>query len=179
MGVPPHEVYIEPFLGGGAIMRQKRPALLNIGLDLDAAVIARFNDEAADIALSGDARSHLQFQQGDGAAFLRSYPFTGNELVYCDPPYMHETRGRTDLYRFEMDDRQHAALLDTIKALLCRVMISGYWTKLYAAALQAQRSMSIRAGGIRPEGGFFRRFSGNFRQNASFFESRPLPCINH
>jgi hypothetical protein len=58
--------------------------------------------------------------------------------------------------------------LDTIKALPCRVMISGYWTKLYAAALQAQRSMSIRAGGIRPEGGFFRRFSGNFRQNASF-----------
>jgi hypothetical protein len=46
LGVPPHEVYIEPFLGGGAIMRQKRPALLNIGLDLDAAVIARFNDEA-------------------------------------------------------------------------------------------------------------------------------------
>jgi DNA adenine methylase len=147
MGVPPHEVYIEPFLGGGAIMRQKFPALLNIGLDLDAAVIARFNDEAADIALSGDARSHLQFHQGDGAAFLRSYPFTRNELVYCDPPYMHETRGRTDLYRFEMDDRQHAALLDTIKALPCRVMISGYWTKLYAAALQAQRSMSIRAGG--------------------------------
>jgi len=36
MGEPPHEVYIEPFLGGGAIMRQKRPALLNIGLDLDA-----------------------------------------------------------------------------------------------------------------------------------------------
>jgi DNA adenine methylase len=33
--MPPHDVYIEPFLGGGAIMRQKRPALLNIGLDLE------------------------------------------------------------------------------------------------------------------------------------------------
>ena len=33
--MPPHEVYIEPFLGGGAIMRHKRPALLNIGIDLD------------------------------------------------------------------------------------------------------------------------------------------------
>jgi DNA adenine methylase len=48
---------------------------------------------------------------------------------------MHETRGRTDLYRHEMNDQQHAALLDVIKALPCRVMISGYWTKLYAAAL--------------------------------------------
>jgi hypothetical protein len=25
--MPPHDVYIEPFLGGGAIMRQKRPAV--------------------------------------------------------------------------------------------------------------------------------------------------------
>ena len=32
--MPPHEVYIEPFVGGGAIMRLKRPARLNIGLDL-------------------------------------------------------------------------------------------------------------------------------------------------
>ncbi len=33
--MPPHRVYIEPFLGGGAVMRLKRPAELNIGVDLD------------------------------------------------------------------------------------------------------------------------------------------------
>jgi hypothetical protein len=92
MGGPPHEVYIEPFLGAEAIMRQKRPALLNIGLDLDAAVIARFNDEAADIAFRRCA-SHLQFQQGDGVAFSGLNPFTGNELVYCDSPYMPRNAG--------------------------------------------------------------------------------------
>jgi DNA adenine methylase len=141
--MPPHETYIEPFLGGGAIMRQKRPARLNIGLDLDAAVIARFNDDAADIALSGDAQ--YQFQQGDAIEFLRAYSFAGSELVYCDPPYMHETRGRADLYRFEMDDRQHRALLDIITVLPCRVMISGYWTKLYAEALDGWNSVSFQA----------------------------------
>lgn len=31
--IPPHRVYIEPFLGHGAVMREKRPALLNIGID--------------------------------------------------------------------------------------------------------------------------------------------------
>ncbi len=143
--MPPHEVYIEPFLGGGAIMRQKRPALLNIGLDLDAGVIARFDDATGGTVISGDARSRFRFQHGDGLAFLRSYPFTGAELVYCDPPYMHETRGRTDLYRYEMDDRQHAALLDIIKRLPCRVMLSGYWTERYAAALQHWNSVTFEA----------------------------------
>ena len=33
--MPPHEVYIEPFLGAGAVMRLKRPAARNIGIDLD------------------------------------------------------------------------------------------------------------------------------------------------
>ena len=45
--IPPHETYIEPFLGGGAIMRLKRPAMLNIGVDLDRAVIDRWWDAVA------------------------------------------------------------------------------------------------------------------------------------
>src|SRR5216684_1286815 len=38
--MPPHRVYIEPFLGGGAVWRLKLPAAVNIGLDLDPRVIA-------------------------------------------------------------------------------------------------------------------------------------------
>ena len=40
--MPPHDVYIEPFLGGGALLRRKRPARLTIGLDLDPQVIDRW-----------------------------------------------------------------------------------------------------------------------------------------
>jgi site-specific DNA-adenine methylase len=29
---------------------------------------------------------------GEAFEFLASYPFTGRELVYCDPPSLHETR---------------------------------------------------------------------------------------
>ena len=144
--MPPHRVYIEPFLGGGAIMRQKRPAVVNIGVDLDVAAIAGFSDDAGgicSIAVSGEAG--FRFEQADAITFLAAYPFTGDELVYCDPPYMHETRGRLDLYRHEMTDEQHGALLAILKALPCRVMISGYWTPLYAAELEGWNSVTFEA----------------------------------
>jgi len=40
--MPPHETYVEPFLGGGALMRLKLPAAYNIGVDLDAGVIEKW-----------------------------------------------------------------------------------------------------------------------------------------
>jgi hypothetical protein len=39
--MPPHEIYIEPFYGGGSIMQRKRPAKLNIGIDRDRAAIEK------------------------------------------------------------------------------------------------------------------------------------------
>src|SRR5256885_10580243 len=44
--------YIEPFLGGAAIMRLKRPARLNIGIDADPAPV-----EAARLDLDPDRKS--------------------------------------------------------------------------------------------------------------------------
>jgi DNA adenine methylase len=154
--MPPHEVYIEPFLGGGAILRLKRPAALNIGIDLDSAALARFSDSAGRIAVSGDGarsaisgdgrrRARFEFKQRDALEFLESYAFHGAELVYCDPPYMHATRTRKDLYRFEMSDQQHAQLLEILKAIPARVMISGYWTPLYARELRSWHAISFQA----------------------------------
>ena len=154
--MPPHRVYIEPFLGGGAVLRMKRPAALNIGIDLEAATIAKMRDTAGGIASSNDAdriatssdisdRPMFRFEQRDALEFLATFPFDGSELVYCDPPYMHETRTRRNLYRFEMSDRQHTRLLQIALALPCRVMISGYWTRLYARKLSKWNSVSFQA----------------------------------
>lgn len=113
-------------------MLRKRPARLNIGIDLDPEVIEHWqartatNDDTGGIATYDDAG--FQFHTGDSITFLQTYPFTGHELVYCDPPYVLSTRtGRQ--YRHEMTDAQHIALLDAIKVLPCMVMISGYWTR--------------------------------------------------
>jgi len=37
--MPPHSVYVEPFLGGAAVMRQKRPANLNVGIEQSTATL--------------------------------------------------------------------------------------------------------------------------------------------
>lgn len=50
--IPPHEVYIEPFLGGGYVMKAKRPAAINIGVELDRAVL---RTTASSIVNNGDA----------------------------------------------------------------------------------------------------------------------------
>ncbi|MDQ3829291.1 MAG: DNA adenine methylase [Candidatus Tectomicrobia bacterium] len=150
--MPPHEVYIEPFLGAGAIMRLKRPALKNIGIDLDPEALKHFRDpiatsndtiSSADTAKHGDAAG-VTIIHGDAFEFLTTYPFTGRELVYCDPPYVHSTRSDLHLYRYEMSETDHSRLLALIKALPCMVMISGYWSNLYAEALQGWNATNFQ-----------------------------------
>ncbi len=116
--MPPHEVYIEAFVGSGAIFRNKKPAKASIVIDIDADVACywRAHRPTSTTVICGDARS-----------LLRDRTYTGRELVYCDPPYPRSTRRwQFPLYRHEMTDRQHRELLATLKTLPCSVMISGY-----------------------------------------------------
>lgn len=135
--MPPHEVYIESHLGGGAIMRYKRRAKRNIGIELDPQIIEIWN-----------SRHQIDFEliHGDAVSFLKSYPFTGKELVYCDPPYLRETRKKYyPLYKYEYCLSQHIELLEVIKSLPCMVMISGYESPLYRESLKSWPTHSFLA----------------------------------
>jgi hypothetical protein len=72
-------------------------------------------------------------------------PFHGGELVYCDPPYLHSTRRDPGLYRYEMADHQHEALLAVLLRLPCLACISGYWSALYAETLSTWRVCFFQA----------------------------------
>jgi hypothetical protein len=76
-------------------------------------------------------------------------------LVYCDPPYLFETRSKKVLYDFDTSSREaHAALLGMVRGLSCMVMLSGYESELYAKALKRWRCVKIPAmtrGGLRME----------------------------
>ncbi|MET2901709.1 hypothetical protein ABXV22_25945 [Vibrio rotiferianus] len=89
--MPPHDTYIEAFLGTGAIMRKKAPATRNIGLDVNASCVDKFNSTAAIDEFSFTAADVFQ---ADAFDFLSSFDFSqsGRTVVYCDPPYVHSTR---------------------------------------------------------------------------------------
>lgn len=130
--MPPHEVYIECFLGGGSVLRHKKPARASIGVDLDERAIAGCESIR-------DVVPYLTLVQQDALVFLRGYVFGGGELVYADPPYLAQTRHGGRLYRHEYTDEQHVALLDVLRVLPCAVMISGYDNPLYRSRLRGWR----------------------------------------
>lgn len=147
--IPPHETYIEAFLGGGAILRHKKPAACTIGIDSDAAVIQQWR--TAGNAIFGDAFDAVPgaiYKKGDAISFLKSYKWRGGEFVYCDPPYLMSTRrSKRKLYKHELaTEEEHEQLLSVLLTLPCMVAISGYWSSLYEARLQGWRSISFQAG---------------------------------
>jgi DNA adenine methylase len=127
--MPPHEVYIETHLGGGSVIRNKRLAKRNIGIEIDPKVFQIWPEE--------EKRPELELIQADAVLFLKTYQFTGNEMVYCDPPYLRETRRNRNrkYYRYEYCVEQHLELLEVIKTIQCMVMISGYESELYKEIL--------------------------------------------
>ena len=118
-------------------MRHKRPANRNIGVEIDPEVIQRWG-EGNQIA--------FEMIHGDAVKFLKSYGFTGKELIYCDPPYLRETRKRAKrLYKHEYTRKQHVTLLETLKSLKCKVMISGYESTLYKESLNGWHTHTYQA----------------------------------
>lgn len=52
-------------------------------------------------------------------------------LFYLDPPYLHETRATTGEYAHEMSYQQHRELLEVLKGIKGRFLLSGYDSDLY------------------------------------------------
>jgi site-specific DNA-adenine methylase len=125
--IPPHRVYIETHLGGGAVMRHKTPAEVNIGIDLNPTVLSAFEGFGCG----------YQFHTVSAEDFLTEYEFKGDEFVYADPPYWPASRRSSrPLYRHTYSEDEHVQLLHLLKVLPCAVMISGYENPEYSRALR-------------------------------------------
>ena len=113
----------------------KRPATSTIVSDIDAAVIATWQREMAVNAVCDDARS-----------WLARFPFTGSEVVYCDPPYLRSVRSsQREYYRHEFaTEAEQAELLDIHCRIRARVIVSGYPSELYSKMLSDWRTLTFQ-----------------------------------
>lgn len=68
-------------------------------------------------------------------------------LFYCDPPYLLSTRAwdHRKIYDHEMTDADHAELLAALQAAKGMVVLSGYRSELYDAALTSWPRFEKRA----------------------------------
>ncbi len=131
--MPPHSVYIESHLGGGAIMKRRPAARRSIGIDLNARSIRTF---ACD--------HEVEPVHGCRHRFLAAFPFEGDEPVYSDPPYVRSTRRSRRRFRFDYTDADHGALPGILKALPRRVMVSGYPSAPYDRMPVGWHSVSVQ-----------------------------------
>ncbi len=141
--MPAHETYIETHLGSGVIMKRKPPSLFSIGIDVDPIAINDFTRSA-----------HVTLINRCCHNYLLNYPFLGNELIYCDPPYLISTRRSNRRYRYDYDTRQHIELIKILKSLSCSIIISGYPSALYNKFLKSWNKIELQVmtrGGVRTE----------------------------
>lgn len=124
--MPPHDTYIESHVGGGAVMRFKRPARRNLGCDADPIAIER---------LSPVAPPGTELVVDDATNFLSAFEYVGGELVYSDPPFWPAARRRERCYRHDYGRCDHERLVDVLLGLPCLVMLSGYRNPVYEERL--------------------------------------------
>lgn len=134
--IPPHRIYIEPFAGFGAIMRMKRPASCSIAIDADPGLMEVWKTDRRFTNIP-----NLHIYCCNALTWLANEDLEEDVFVYCDPPYLLETRSTGRLfYDYEMEDPEtHTRLIEILKGLRCMVALSGYASSLYDELLSDWR----------------------------------------
>ena len=92
-------------------------------------VVSRWVNGAEALPDIADRLLRVQIENRPALEIIRLYD-SPKTLFYCDPPYLHETRGDSKAYGFEMDEEQHWNLALALRKCKGKVAISGYRCKL-------------------------------------------------
>lgn len=77
----------------------------------------------------------VRFLHEPAANVIHAHQHMPDALIYCDPPYLPETRTARKAYEHEMTDADHLLLLNLLSWARCKAMLSGYRSDLYDASL--------------------------------------------
>jgi DNA adenine methylase len=88
-------------------------------------VISRWFGGIECLAEIAERLLRVQFENRPAEDVLRLYDDKGT-LFYCDPPYLHATRGDSKAYGFELDEQEHIGLANLLATRKGKVAVSGY-----------------------------------------------------
>jgi DNA adenine methylase len=88
-------------------------------------VISRWLGAIEDLPGVAERLLRVQIENRPAIQVIQLYD-SPDTLFYCDPPYVHSTRGDSKAYGFEMNDAQHEELADVLNSVRGKVALSNY-----------------------------------------------------
>jgi DNA adenine methylase len=119
-------------------------------------VVSRWLGGIEQLDYIADRLLRVQIENRPAIDIIKLYD-SKETLFYCDPPYIHQTRGDIKSYGFEMKDSQHKELAETLNLIEGLVAISNYdcdlmdelypeskWTKIYSLEKTIHSTKDVR-----------------------------------
>lgn len=88
-------------------------------------VISRWLGGVEDLTFIAERLLRVQIENRPAIDVIQLYD-SKETLFYCDPPYVHGTRGDTKSYGYEMTDNEHCQLAKVLNSVKGLVAISNY-----------------------------------------------------
>lgn len=88
-------------------------------------VVSRWLGAVEALPAIADRLLRVQIENRPAIDVIRLYD-SKDTLFYCDPPYVHDTRGDSKAYGHEMTDDQHRILAETLNSVKGMVAFSNY-----------------------------------------------------
>ncbi len=88
-------------------------------------VISRYIGGIEKLEFIADRLLRVQIENRPAIDVIKLYD-SATTLFYCDPPYVHSTRGDSKAYRYEMTNEQHRELANVLNKAEGKVAISNY-----------------------------------------------------
>jgi DNA adenine methylase len=107
-------------------------------------VVSRWLGGVDGLAEIGERLLRVQIENRPATEILELYD-SPSTLFYCDPPYLHSTRGDAKAYGYELREHEHAQLAETLNRVKGKVALSGYRSALYDKLFKGWRRFDAPA----------------------------------
>jgi DNA adenine methylase len=95
-----------------------------------AGAVSRWLGSIEDLSAISQRLLRVQIENVPAIEVIERYD-SEETLFYCDPPYVHTTRGDSKAYKYEMTDKDHEKLSEVLNSIKGKAAVSGYDGSLY------------------------------------------------